>query len=229
MTISLPDIFLEMKERNTSAKLPVGTIYCLGKNFSEHIAELKWETPEPVIFIKPRTSIAHTADEILLPSFSQNIHFEVELVLYIGEKGANIEGKRAKSFIHGVGVGVDLTARDIQNEAKEKGHPWSVSKGFDGATLISQLILTEKIRDLNNCEILLRKNHELKQKENSSRMILDPFEVIEYVSGFFTLYPGDIIFTGTPKGVGPVYPGDEIEIELVEDNITKLIDKFKIR
>jgi acylpyruvate hydrolase len=201
-------------------------ILAIGRNYAEHIAELQNETPdEPVIFFKPDTAILRHNEPFYFPDFSQDIHYEVELVLKISKEGKNISPKFAGSYFEEIGIGIDFTARDLQQKAKTKGLPWTLAKGFNGSAPVSEFLPVSQFPDLRNITFSLRQNGEEKQKGNSSLM-LHPFEnIIAYMSWFITLKKGDFIFTGTPKGVGPIRVGDRLEA-FIEDQ--KLLD-FEIK
>jgi acylpyruvate hydrolase len=192
-------------------------IFAIGRNYAEHIKELNNERPEePVIFTKPDTAILKNNEPFYYPSFSKDIHYEVEILLKIDKEGKNIEQKFAHKYYQEIGIGVDFTARDLQQKAKEKGLPWDIAKGFNGSAPISEFIPLASIKDLHNLNFSLKVNGEFKQQGNTSLMIFTFDYIISYLSKFFTLKKGDIIFTGTPKGVGPVKTGDRLEA-FIED------------
>lgn len=187
-------------------------IFAIGRNYVEHIQELNNERPdEPVIFSKPDTAIIRNNAPFYYPDFSKDIHHEVELVLRICKEGKNIQEKFAGKYYDSVGVGIDFTARDLQQKAKEKGLPWDIAKGFNGSAPISDKFLpVSEIKDMKNVNFSLKINGELKQQGNTSLMLFGFDYIISYLSKFFTLRTGDLIFTGTPKGVGPVKVGDTL-------------------
>jgi len=196
-------------------KFEVGKIVCVGQNYVKHIEEMSAKrSKQPVLFLKPSTSILHIGETILLPNFSNEVHHEVELALLIGKKAKSINQQDWKSHIAGTTVALDLTLRDLQSEAKEKGLPWSVSKGFDGSCPIGNFKPFCEADSLDNLKIQLKKNGELKQSGNTSQMIFPPEVLIAYISTIFTLEPGDIVLTGTPAGVGQLQSGDEIEADI---------------
>lgn len=202
-------------------KINVPKILCLGLNYAEHAKEMKSEKPEsPVIFMKPSSAIIHNQENIIIPSISNEVHHEVEVVLLIGKDGKNIPKEEALEYISGVGIGLDLTLRDVQKEAKSKGRPWTVSKGFDTSAPISDFISIDKIDNLNSLSFQLKVNNELKQSGNISDMIFKPNEIISYLSTIFTLQKGDLIYTGTPEGVGQIVSGDKLTASL--ENIVTL-------
>jgi 2-keto-4-pentenoate hydratase/2-oxohepta-3-ene-1,7-dioic acid hydratase in catechol pathway len=184
----------------------------VGRNYSEHIQELKNDRPtEPVIFLKPDTALLKNNSPFYHPDFSNNIHYEVELLVRIGKEGKNIEEKFASKYIDGIGIGIDFTARDLQDKAKEKGLPWTLAKGFNGSAPVSEFIPVTEIKDLGNINFSLNVNGNTVQKSNSNKMIFSFGSVISYISKFILLKKGDIIFTGTPEGVGKINIGDRLE------------------
>jgi len=200
----------------------IGNLYCIGRNYAKHAQELGNDLPsEPVVFIKPNSSIIYSEGTILLPSMSTNIHHEVELIAAIGIKGKNISTDNALNYIAGYGLGIDVTARDLQSKAKEKGLPWSVAKGFDTFAPISSFVEKEEIEDIQNIGLKLMVNGKERQNGNTRHMIFDIPFLISYLSSIFTLYPGDLVFTGTPEGVSQIVSGDQIEARLGDD-ITSL-------
>lgn len=201
--------------RGSEKKILVGKIFCLGRNYAAHAKEMNTETPEaPIIFLKPSTAILHEGGEVGAPSFSKEVHHEVEMVVLIGREGRNISRERALDFVSGYAVGLDMTLRDIQADAKKRGLPWSVAKGFDTSAPVSKFIEKEKVRKPHNLDISLKINGQLRQHSNTRNMIFTIEEMIEYISSIFTLEAGDLIFTGTPEGVGEVVSGDRLEAEL---------------
>lgn len=201
--------------------LKIGTIFCIGRNYAAHARELQNEIPdEPVVFLKPWSSIIFDGDKIILPHQSQNVHHEVELVAAIGKSGKNIPEELALSHVAGYAVGIDVTARDIQQKAKGKAHPWSVAKGFDTFAPVSSFIAADKIENPQNINLQLSVNGENRQCGNTQLMIFPIAKLISYLSTIFTLHTGDLIFTGTPKGVSPIKSGDKIKASL--DNLVTL-------
>lgn len=186
-------------------------IICVGKNYSEHISEMKGETPSsPVIFFKPDTALLKNNQPFYHPSFSENIHYEVELVLKISREGKLIDEKFAHKYFDQIGLGIDFTARDIQEEAKKKSLPWAIAKGFNHSAPVSEFISVEEFKDPNNISFSLEKNKELVQKGNSADMIFSFSKILAYISQFINLKKGDLIFTGTPSGVGKISIGDQL-------------------
>ena len=184
-------------------------IICIGRNYARHIEELANEKPEnPVIFLKPDSAILAKKQPFFIPPFSNDIHYEVEVLVKINKVGKYIDEKFADKYYDEIGLGIDFTARDIQDECKEKGLPWEKAKAFDGSAVIGKFISKEQLGNLNNLAFTLHKNDELVQDGNTNAMLWKINELIVYVSQFFTLKNGDIIFTGTPAGVGKVNKND---------------------
>ena len=186
-------------------------IIAIGRNYAAHIAELNNERPaEPVIFLKPDTAILRNNAPFYYPDFSNNIHFEVEVLLKINREGKYIEKQFAHKYFEEIGLGIDFTARDLQQRCKEKGLPWEVAKGFNGSAPVSRFVPKTELGDLGNLNFRLDQNGETRQEGNTSLMLFDFGDILAYVSRFFTLKKGDIIFTGTPEGVGPISIGDRL-------------------
>ena len=202
--------------RLTSGRhLPIGKILCIGRNYSEHIKELGNATPEaPVIFIKPASSVIGEGEAIVIPPYSHDCHHEAELALLIGRRGKDIPVDRAMEYISGYGVGIDLTLRDVQSELKKKGLPWEIAKGFDTACPLSAFVEASKVADPQNLQIRMTVNGEVRQDGNTSMMIHRIPSIISYMSGSFTLEPGDVILTGTPAGVSRIVSGDRLTAEI---------------
>ncbi|MDR9417918.1 fumarylacetoacetate hydrolase family protein [Gracilimonas sp.] len=195
--------------------IPVRNIYCIGRNYAQHAKELGNSVPsEPIVFLKPLGAICYDQATVSIPPQSESVHFEAEIVVAISASGKNILQADAKNFIGGIGVGIDFTARDIQSRAKKKGHPWTLAKGFENFAPISDFITDFKSIALNDLDIKLFQNGFVKQHGNSSEMIFPIPQLITFLSERFRLHPGDLIFTGTPEGVGPVNQGDKLEILL---------------
>lgn len=187
-------------------------ILCIGRNYVDHIKELNNEIPgSPVIFSKPDTALLRNNDAFYYPDFSSNIHFEVEIVIKICKVGKYIDSKFAHSYYDEVGIGIDLTARDLQDHAKTKGLPWDLAKGFDASAPISPFIAKEQLGDLSNLDFSLRIDGNVRQEGNTSLMMYTFDDIIAYISKFITLKKGDLIFTGTPKGVGEIVRGNLLE------------------
>lgn len=191
-------------------------IFAIGRNYAEHIKELNNERPdEPVIFTKPDTAILKNNAPFYYPDFSKDIHHEVELVLRICKEGKNVQEKFASKYYDAIGLGIDFTARDLQQRAKEKGLPWDIAKGFNGSAPISdKFIPVTEFKNLQDINFSLQVDGILKQQGNTSLMLFSFDYIIAYLSKFFTLRTGDLIFTGTPKGVGPVVVGNKLSAAL---------------
>ncbi len=185
-------------------------IICIGRNYKLHAKELGNKVPkEPIFFLKPDSAILPKRNPFYVPNFSKDIHYEVELIIKIKKLGKSIQLEFARDYYSEVGLGIDFTARDIQEKCKKLGYPWEISKAFDQSAVISEDFINFKsIDDIN---FSLKKNGVIVQKDNSNNMIFNPNQIIHYVSQFMTLKIGDLIFTGTPSGVGPVSIGDKLE------------------
>jgi 2-keto-4-pentenoate hydratase/2-oxohepta-3-ene-1,7-dioic acid hydratase in catechol pathway len=193
-------------------------IICVGRNYTDHIKELENNKPkEPVLFLKPDSSIILNNKPFFIPDFSKNIHYELELIIKISRLGKHIQEKFSHKYYDFIGLGIDFTARDLQSDLKNKGLPWEKSKAFDGSCFISKWINKSEFNDVNNLNFKLNKNGKTVQKTNSKLMLWKIDELISYISTFFTLKIGDVIFTGTPAGVGKVSIGDNLE-GFIEDN-----------
>ena len=187
-------------------------IICIGRNYTNHIAELQNERPtEPVVFMKPDAAVLLKQHPFVLPEFSNEVHHEIELIVKINKVGKYIEPKFAHKYYDEISVGIDFTARDLQDQLKAKGLPWEKAKAFDGSAVIGEFVSKEQFSSLEDVNFKLLKNGEIAQKGNSSLMLWKIDELVAYVSQFFTLKIGDIIFTGTPEGVAAVQPNDILE------------------
>ena len=187
-------------------------IICIGRNYIDHINELSNQKPmNPVVFLKPDSSVIAKNQNFIIPSFSNEIHHEVELVIKINKVGKHIDKSFSHKYYDEIGLGIDFTARDIQNNLKEKGHPWEKSKAFDNSCMVGKFLKKEKLEDISKIEFSLIKNNELVQSGCSNDMLWKIDELISYVSQYFTLKIGDLIFTGTPSGVSKVESGDILE------------------
>lgn len=184
-------------------------IICVGRNYAEHIEELNNAIPkDPVLFLKPDTAILLKKQPFFIPEFSNEVHHEVEILVKINRIGKHIDRKFAHKYYDEIGLGIDFTARDLQSKLKEKGLPWEKAKAFDGAAVIGRFLQKDEFEDVNNINFRLEKNDKLQQKGNTSLMLWKIDTLIEYVSKYFTLKIGDVIFTGTPSGVGKVNSND---------------------
>ena len=186
-------------------------IICIGRNYLDHANELGNKIPtSPLFFLKPDTAIQPKGHPFFIPDFSNNIHFEVELVLKISKNGKNIDEKFAHKYYDEIGIGIDFTARDIQEDCKKNGLPWEKAKGFDGSAQISNEFINKKSLNLEDINFSLNLNNSLMQKGNSKNMIFSFDQIISYISKYYTLRAGDLIYTGTPSGVGKVEIGDSL-------------------
>lgn len=187
-------------------------IVCIGRNYAEHAKELNNPIPkEPLFFIKPDSAVLRNNDDFYLPDFSNDVHYEVELFVKIHKKGKNIQEKFASNYYNEVGVGIDITARDIQSQCKEKGLPWEKAKGFDGSAPISNTLPLENLGDVNSINFELHINGSVVQKGFTGDMLFPVDRIIAEASKYFMLKIGDLIFTGTPAGVGKLNAGDHLE------------------
>ena len=197
-------------------------IICVGRNYVDHIKELSNDKPtDPVIFIKPDTALLEDS-KFYYPSFSTEIHYELELVFKIGKVGKNIEAKFAHKYIDSYGLGIDFTARDLQSKLKEKGLPWEKAKAFDGSAIIGDFLPKNNFSSTENITFELKNNGTTVQKGNTSRMLWKIDEIVSYVSQYFTLKKGDVIFTGTPEGVAKVSPNDVLEGFIEDKKVLRL-------
>jgi len=201
-------------------------IICIGRNFVSHAKELGNDLPtEPLFFLKPDTAIQPKGHPFFIPNFSENIHFEVELVVRIDKIGKHIEERFAHKYYSKIGLGIDFTARDIQEECKEKGLPWEKAKGFDGSAQISRTFIDKSELELDNIPFRLVKNGEQVQIGNSKDMLFNFDKIISYISQFYTLKIGDLIYTGTPEGVGKVIAGETLKGYIADKEMLKVLVK----
>jgi len=197
-------------------------IICIGRNYIDHAKELNNPVPsKPVFFMKPDTALIQKHNPFFYPEFSNDIHYEAELVIKICRNGRHIEERFAHKYYDQIGMGLDLTARDLQSDCKKKGLPWEIAKAFDNSAPLGDFIDINEFKDLNDINFSLKVNDEIRQKGNSSEMIFNFDKIIAYVSQFITLKLGDLIYTGTPAGVGPINIDDHFEA-FIEDK--KLLD-----
>lgn len=195
-------------------------IFCIGRNYVAHAKELNSEVPkEPVVFMKPATSLS----KFEYPAFSEDVHYECELVFHICKEGKNIPEEDAKHYYDKITVGLDFTARDLQDKLKDKGLPWEKCKGFDGSAFIAGWIDVNDIKNRADIEFQLYKNDNLVQQGFSQNMIFSIEQLIAHISQYFRLHPGDVVFTGTPEGVGPVVPGDILRGTLENREMFRLV------
>lgn len=199
--------------RGSNRLFPVNRVYCVGRNYAAHAREMgaNPEREAPFFFSKPANAVVFNGRSIPYPSRTQDLHHEVELVVALQQGGRNLSQEQARAAIYGYAVGIDFTRRDLQAEAKEKGRPWDTAKGFDFSAPVSALTPLAETGEIHSGSITLRVNGELRQQGDISDLIWHVEEVIAELSSYYTLCAGDLIFTGTPAGVGPVQPGDVLE------------------
>lgn len=201
--------------RNINNNIPIGKIICLARTYKKHAEEMKSKVPkDPLLFLKPATSVIFNGDSIIIPEISNCLHHEVELGVIINKKGKNIKKENALDFILGYCIALDITARDIQSIAKKNGWPWSIAKGFDTFAPISNVILKDDVSNPNNLNLSLKVNGEIRQISNTKNMVFSIEEIIEFISKIMTLEPSDLIMTGTPEGVDEIKKGDILEANL---------------
>ena len=192
-------------------------IICIGRNYVDHAKELNNPVPkEPVFFLKPDTALLPKKNPFVYPSFSKDVHYEVEIAIKINRLGKHIEEKFAHKYFNEIAIGVDFTARDVQQQCKEKGLPWEKAKAFDGSAPTSRFLDINQFENINNLDFSLQLNGEVKQQGNTKDMLFNFNQIISYVSKFFTLKIGDIIYTGTPVGVGAIQINDKVDC-FIED------------
>lgn len=195
-------------------------IICIGRNYVDHIKELANERPKnPVVFIKPDSAVLPKEQDFYIPEFSSEIHYEIEVLVKIKKVGKHINEKFAHTYYDEIGLGLDFTARDLQSKLKEKGLPWEISKGFDGSAVIGKWVDKKKFKDLHKLNFSLSKNGTIVQKGNTALMLWNIDSLISYVSKFFMLKKGDIIFTGTPAGVGKISANDYLSAMLESEEL----------
>jgi len=203
-------------------------IVCIGRNYAEHARELNNPiTAEPLLFMKPVTSLVDITEPIVIDWEKGVVHHELEIAILIGDPLTHCTEQQAVSAIIGVGLALDLTLRDLQNELKQKGHPWEKSKAFDGSCPLSAFEPIDSFDALDNIELQLTVNGAVKQKGSSRQMLTDIVSLIEYISHWFSLMPGDVVLTGTPAGVGPLHPGDKLKIDLLDHFTIKTTVKIE--
>ena len=214
------------KIKNSTRELEMGKIVCVGRNYAEHAKELGNEVPEfPLIFLKPVSALISSGKNIIHPDFSDDMHHEVELVLLLDKTVKNASLQEAEDAIAGYAVGLDMTLRDIQNELKKRGHPWTIAKCFDTSAVISPFMMKSEYKLKGNERIVLEVNGEARQNSTLDKMIFSPAEIVKYISSKLTLESGDLIYTGTPEGVGKVVKGDKLKayIENVGELTTQVV------
>ena len=195
----------------TNTPFRPGKVLCIGRNYAKHAAEMQSDVPEtPMVFLKPATALVGSGGSVVLPDMTEEVHHEVELVVLIGKKCKAITEADALSYVAGYAAGLDMTARDLQAAAKKKGHPWSVAKGFDTFAPVGAFVAADDVGDVQDLAIELYVNGDMRQQGTTRDMIFPVAQLIAYCSSIFTLEPGDLLYTGTPEGVRPVHPGDEL-------------------
>ena len=198
-------------------------IICIGRNYANHAKEMNSPVPEaPMFFMKPDTAILPRKNPFFYPNFTKELHYECELVVRMNRVGKNISAKFANEYYDEIGLGIDFTARDLQSKCKEKGHPWEIAKGFDHSAPLGNKFLHTDDLNLAELQFTLKKNGQVVQNGNSNDMIFSIDQIIEYISQFMTLKIGDLIFTGTPEGVGEVNIGDHLEGFIGDEQLLSL-------
>lgn len=215
--------------RGSRDPIPVSKIICVGRNYAEHAKEMKAELPSsPVLFLKPPSAIVASGGSVILPSISSDLHHEVELTVLLGKGGRKIPEANALGLVAGYGIGLDMTLRDVQSEAKKKGLPWSLAKGFDTSAPLSEFIPAASVADPHRLSLQLTVNGSVRQRGTTSDFIFKLGHLIAYISSFFTLNAGDVLFTGTPEGVAQTVPGDVLEATLSDEG-NKSLATLKVR
>lgn len=213
--------------KNSGKSVPVNTIFCIGRNYAKHAEELNNPIPEsPIIFIKPVTTLVQDGGFIELPAISNDVHYETEVVALIGKSGKNISAGEALQYVSAYGIGIDVTARDIQEKAKQKSHPWAIAKGFDTFAPVSAFVDAAQLPDPQNIHFKLEINGKIRQDGNTNMMLFPIAHLISFLSSIFTLNPGDLVFSGTPEGVGQLHEGDVLAATL-GDELTSLTVKVR--
>jgi acylpyruvate hydrolase len=199
----------------SNKSIRINTIFCLGQNYAEHAKEMGADSPSsPIIFLKPNSAVIANGQDIKLPPMSSNVNHEVELTVLIGKNGSHIAPEHAYKYVAGYGIGLDMTMRDKQLEAKKAGHPWTIAKGFDTSAPLSAFVDASLVPDPHALQIRLSVNDVVRQQSTTANMIFRVETIIAFLSGIFTLNEGDIIYTGTPEGVGQVRSGDIIDASI---------------
>ena len=199
----------------TGERLTPGKLVCIGRNYAAHARELGNDVPEaPVVFLKPATSLVADGGTVVLPPQTDDVHHEVELVVVVGTACKNVPAREAMACVVGYAVGLDMTARDLQPDLKKKGLPWTLAKGFDTFAPLGEIVPVSAVPDASALTLTLRVNGEIRQHGSTADMLHTVADLVAYASSVFTLLPGDLIYTGTPEGVGPVADGDVLEAEI---------------
>lgn len=195
--------------------LPVGKVVCVGRNYADHAKELNNPVPtEPILFIKPATAIVPLSPSFSIPDDRGECHHETEIALLIGKQLTKADAQDVRSAILGLGIGLDLTLRDLQSKLKEKGHPWEQAKAFDGACPLSNFVPADEFNDFADLQVSLTVNGDVRQQGNTAQMLFPILALVARISHTFTLMPGDVVLTGTPSGVAPLAKGDELQLTL---------------
>ncbi|HLA68459.1 MAG TPA: fumarylacetoacetate hydrolase family protein [Bacteroidota bacterium] len=203
--------------QGTPTPLTIPKIICVGRNYAEHAKEMKADVPTtPVLFLKPPTAVVHNHGSVVIPPVSRELHHEVEMTVLIGKGGKNISREKAMEHIAGYGIGLDMTLRDLQSDAKKKGLPWSVAKGFDTSAPLSDFVPAASVANPHQLTVELTVNGSARQKGSTSDFIFKLDQLVSSISQIFTLEPGDVIFTGTPEGVAQAVAGDTLLGRLLE-------------
>lgn len=207
--------YVHQDNQGRSVGLPAGKVVCVGRNYLDHIQELNNEVPDkPLLFIKPSTSLQSFAGEVVIPADQGECHNELEVAVLIKDKISHVQPEQAQAAIWGYGLALDLTLREVQSELKAKGQPWERAKAFDGSCPVSGFLPASNITDSTNIDFTLQVNQSVRQQGNTKMMMYPIAELIGEISRIFTLLPGDMVLTGTPKGVGPLHAGDRLEASL---------------
>ena len=215
-----------LKFKNSEEKVPIGKMVCVGRNYAAHAKELGNDVPEfPIIFLKPVSTVIFSGESVVHPPYSNDLQHEVELVLFIGEDVKNADDASAEKAIHGYTIGLDMTLRDLQNEYRKKRDPWTLAKCFDTAAVLTDVVLKKDYRLRGDEKISLSVNGNERQNSSIKDMLFSPAEIVKFISARLTLEKGDLIFTGTPEGVGRVVPGDKIDASL--ENIGTIKTQIK--
>ncbi len=218
----------ELIALTTGERFTVGKMLCLGKNYERHAKEMGGDVPtSPVVFLKPATALVLDGGTVQIPPISGDVHHEVELVVVMGAPARNVEIDAAMNHVFGYAVGLDMTLRDVQARAKQRGEPWAIAKGFDTSAPVSSIVPKARVADPHDMSISLRVNGEFRQHGSTADMVLKIPQIISYLSRYFTLERGDCIFTGTPEGVGPVAAGDTLVAAL--DGVVEMTVKVAAR
>ena len=205
----------QLKIKNSPEKIIIGKVVCVGRNYAAHAKEMGNEVPDfPIVFLKTATCIIPSGGDVVHPDYSNDLHHEIELVLVIGGEIKNATEEEAENAIAGYAVGLDMTLRDLQNESRKNGEPWTLAKVFDTSGILSPVVLKSEYRLRGNEKISLNVNGEPRQRSSLDKMIFSAVKTVEYISKKMTLEEGDLIFTGTPEGVGRVIPGDKLSGEI---------------